>query len=1837
MSPSIRSKLRQAIGAVLLCAISFGAQPLRAQTCTNTVIANVVALDQPFFWNRLGAMQPQGMMFALERDVIPKTGTQLGAGNARLRDGKRPRPLVLRVNVGDCLTVNFTNLLTQFTAASRPSSQVVDPGSGLVQDFGEQPATRNTSVHVIGMQLVGGIGSDGSNVGKNPSSLVAPGGSATYTLYAEREGGFLMYGAGATTGGEGDGGSITDGLFGAVNVEPRGAEWYRSQVTREDMQVATTSTVGGGLPVLDYDAVYPAGPQAGLPVLSMTMKAGVACHPSTEDGCEIVHSDLTAVITGAGRGFWGGATSADECEQAEKGFPRNTVLRNRCEPFREYTIIFHDEIGAVQAFPAVFNDPVLNYTMHGVVDGFAINYGTGGIGSEILANRLSVGPMWNCPECKYEEFFLTSWAVGDVAQVVDIPANVADATGTLITGPKATKVLYPDDPSNVYHSYISDHVKFRNIHAGPKEHHVFHLHSHQWVTTGDSDNSSYDDSQAIGPGASYTYEITYDGGGNRNHTPGDAIFHCHFYPHFAQGMWAMWRNHDVFEWGTQLEANGVPVAGNLWETRALPDGEIATGAPTPGLVPLPGKPMAPMPTATMPGYPYYIPGVPGHRPPQPALDFAKDGSGNDIDGGLPRHVVVNSEADATDLLAGRVAQTPDALGVQNVALTSGSFVGPFNSPWYFITSTSGRSEFPATNRLDFTKESKELNAVALPETGTPLELNAMAYHAQRLHPTFVQPRSALEVATAGDFVTNGRPPAQGAPYADPCVDDAGQALGVPITYKGAAFQLDAKYTKTGWHHFQHRMLGLDMDIGAFMTGAKPPEPFFIRANTDHCITYWLTNLLPKNYEMDDFQVRTPTDVMGQHIHLVKFDVTSSDGSGNGYNYEDGSLSPEEVRERIAAINARNGIILANGTGNRGLLAPKDHPFFKNVAAVKSNSWGDLALGAQSTVQRWYSDETEDRRGRDRTLRTVFTHDHFAPSTQQQAGYYAGLVIEPKGSTWKDNATGVALNTRQDGGPTSWQAVIDLTSSTDCGTSCGKPAEDWGHNSTMDWNKTRSFREFMLEFADMQLAYNKNMTVSGTASPKPAQQTITDAVSGVTTTGYFDPNPGRPWVINPPARDEVLLNPAVPGGLELTVPALSCPTLDGSFVAPPCPEAISANDPGLMTVNYRAEPIALRVADKDPSQPGSPVQAAGAAGDLGKAFRSDVTRAIPELNSQPAFYPPLNPGVKPGDPFTPLMRAFQGDKVQIRTLVGAHEEGHNFSIHGLNWLFEPSWGNSGYRNSQMMGISEHFEFDVGQSAPVKGGSAFEDYLYTPGSANDDLWTGTWGLLRVYMDPSYAPDLLKLPSNPKGKSPPVANPGEFAGVCSKVAPAKKFDLVAVLARDVLPGGAVVYNTGPGGRDKLQDPSAILYVQKSDLGSDGKLKAGVPVEPLVLRVNAGDCVFVTLSSKVTNPPDVPGYSTYPMIVNHFNANQVAPSSRIGLHASLLDFDMFDSDGMEVGMNPTQTTVAGGLPVTYKWYAGEATICLNRFAYEEHPECFLADKVTRKTEGTRVAVPMEYGAVPLLPADPIEQPGKGAVGALVVEPAGAVCTPDAGHRTSAKCTNLDGSKFRDLVVVFQDAVNLQRVHAGGPATAVKNGAAAEDPEDSGQEGLNYRTEPFWQRLGYEPDCPLNGGHAGSDCGLSGVTATRDIDYTNVLSNSLVGGDPQTPVFTADPGTPVRFRVVHPGGHARNHVFQLHGHIWQQLPWKERSAKIGENRQVSDPIAGTVNPTGKWISEWKGSQEGIGSTSAFNIVPQNGAGGKNRVKGDYLFRDQASFQFDGGIWGILRVCTGGDTGTCSQ
>jgi hypothetical protein len=125
-----------------------------------------------------------------------------------------------------------------------------------------------------------------------------------------------------------------------------------------------------------------------------------------------------------------------------------------------------------------------------------------------------------------------------------------------------------------------------------------------------------------------------------------------------------------------------------------------------------------------------------------------------------------------------------------------------------------------------------------------------------------------------------------------------------------------------------------------------------------------------------------------------------------------------------------------------------------------------------------------------------------------------------------------------------------------------------------------------------------------------------------------------------------------------------------------------------------------------------------------------------------------------------------------------------------------------------------------------------------------------------------------------------------------------------------GTLVYNNRAGNGGMLNDPTAIMYFRSEDIDANGKVKSGVPVEPLVVRANAGECInFTLINSLPRTLADLDGFNTLPPIVNHFNANQVKPSNQVGLHPQLLAYNVTNSDGKNVGFNPNQTVGPGGI----------------------------------------------------------------------------------------------------------------------------------------------------------------------------------------------------------------------------------------------------------------------------------------------------------------------------------------
>jgi manganese oxidase len=161
--------------------------------------------------------------------------------------------------------------------------------------------------------------------------------------------------------------------------------------------------------------------------------------------------------------------------------------------------------------------------------------------------------------------------------------------------------------------------------------------------------------------------------------------------------------------------------------------------------------------------------------------------------------------------------------------------------------------------------------------------------------------------------------------------------------------------KTGDHDPNGLMYVLAADEAAVKAGTKDPEPLFIRANAGDCVKLKLTNKLPAGgIPNHDGDVPLPVDApfgksnrVSIHPSLTKYDVTRSDGTTVGYNYDQ-----------------------------------------------------TIAPGASRTYTWYVEPETEgastnlvdfgDRRG----------HRHH--------GLWGGLLIEPKGSTWTDPKTGLAL-------------------------------------------------------------------------------------------------------------------------------------------------------------------------------------------------------------------------------------------------------------------------------------------------------------------------------------------------------------------------------------------------------------------------------------------------------------------------------------------------------------------------------------------------------------------------------------------------------------------------------------------------------------------------------------------------------------------------------------------------------------------------------------------------------------------------------------------------------------
>ncbi len=501
--------------------------------------------------------------------------------------------------------------------------------------------------------------------------------------------------------------------------------------------------------------------------------------PRSSEEATNIHGLFGAIIVEAPEARW---LDPQTGEELESGLFADIYTPGK-PAFREYAVFFHDELEIKDKDGM---QPMDHHT--------GLPSSTTGISyrSEPMRNRM---PLTDDPADSGEDISMSSWVYGD-----------------------------PAPP--ILRAYVGDPAKIRLVHGGVKETHVFHLHNHQWRLEGDNPSSTVIDSVSISPQECFTLDILY-GAGSLNGMIGDAIFHCHLYPHFHEGMWTLWRIHDRLEDGS---------------------GTLPDGTKIPPLLPLQDRKRPPKKDEKHPGYPNFINGRVGEPPLQPPFGIL-DADGNNV-------------------------------------------IEP-----------------------------------------TPLE--------------------------EANFVEDFEP---GALYTDtcPCHTDEGcchteEENGNVRVFEIAMVQAKVTYNSYGWHDPQGRFFvlkeelerhgGLEAYIEKVEEGEIQAEPLVIRANAGDCIELRTTNLLPEFLEASPFQMRTRTDIVGHHVHLVKFDTIVSDGAANGWN---------------------------------------------NIAGARQY---------QTLVERFFAEEE---------LRTVFFHDHLFANSHQQHGMFGALIIEEAGATFHDVCTGEIL-------------------------------------------------------------------------------------------------------------------------------------------------------------------------------------------------------------------------------------------------------------------------------------------------------------------------------------------------------------------------------------------------------------------------------------------------------------------------------------------------------------------------------------------------------------------------------------------------------------------------------------------------------------------------------------------------------------------------------------------------------------------------------------------------------------------------------------------------------------
>ena len=458
----------------------------------------------------------------------------------------------------------------------------------------------------------------------------------------------------------------------------------------------------------------------------------------------------------------------------------------------------------------------------------------------------------------------------------------------------------------------------------------------------------------------------------------------------------------------------------------------------------------------------------------------------------------------------------------------------------------------------------------------------------------------------------------------------------------------------------------------------------------------------------------------------------------------------------------------------------------------------------------------------------------------------------------------------------------------------------------------------------------------------------------------------------------------------------------------------------------------------------------------------------------------------GDPSTAMIRAYLGDAIVFRLLDVTMNESNVFTISGHTFWSERYAEEANRKNSLHIGIAERYDLVIAEAGGPRHQAG--DYMFFNGR-NSKFSEGAWGLIRVLDKP--VKDLQPLPNKAYGaEGMPKRLP-----VCPKDAPVKSFNVVAIdhPGMSFNPNAEESIEVDFERKIELRNPEAKIYVLEDEVQ---KVSGDAQPMPLTLRANVGDCLKVKLTNKLKK-------------------------GRASFSAFGLAFDPKDSQGVNLGNNGGEQTVAAGESRTYTYYADPFN-------------------------GEGQTLVWDWGNVAM-------NPRNGLFGGIIIGPKGSSYRdPKTGEDISLKNSwnadvivdrtiqgNEGRANYRDVALYFQDEDNIIGTSF---MPYVQNVA--------GLTGVNYRAEPYLHRE-----------EAG--CSLGRMFQPCEVDNPQ---------DPATPIIQAHAGDKVRIHVFGANSE-QNGMFTVEKHEWPIEPFLPGADMIStvefagsEGLDVFLPSAG-----GKW------------------------------------------------------------------